>query len=71
MTTLSNSDKLVIVEQKIKNIEYQQYSVNLDIQIESAVAIPDQDSLDSFNAKLVDITAKLNVLNAEKTLLQE
>lgn len=71
MTTLSNSDKLVIVEQKIKNIEYQQYSVNLDIQIESAVASPDQDSLDSFNAKLVDITAKLNVLNAEKTLLQE
>ena len=55
MTTLSNSDKIVIIDQKIKNLDYQRYSVNLDIQLEGSVSTPDQDNLDSLNVKLSDI----------------
>ncbi|NDF29523.1 MAG: hypothetical protein EB150_04840 [Nitrososphaeria archaeon] len=71
MSTLTNSDKISIVEQKIKNLEYQQYSSTLDLQLENAAASPDQDNIDSINAKLSDIAAKLNILNAEKNNLTE
>jgi|688.fasta_scaffold00163_86 hypothetical protein len=71
MTTLSNSDKIVIIDQKIKNLDYQRYSVNLDIQLEGSVSTPDQDNLDSLNVKLSDIVTKLDILNTEKTSLIE
>lgn len=71
MTTLSNSDKIVIIDQKIKNLDYQRYSVNLDIQLEGSVSTPDQDNLDSLNVKLSDIVTKLDILNTEKASLIE
>ncbi len=71
MTTLSNSDKIVIIDQKIKNLDYQRYSVNLDVQLEGSVSNPDQDTLDSLNLKLTDIVTKLDILNVEKTSLSE
>jgi hypothetical protein len=71
MTTLSNSDKIVIIDQKIKNLDYQRYSVNLDLQLEGAVASPDEDTLNSLNTKLADIVTKLDILNVEKTSLAE
>ncbi len=71
MTTLSNSDKIVIIDQKIKNLDYQRYSINLDVQLEGSVSNPDQDTLDSLNLKLTDIVTKLDILNVEKTSLSE
>jgi hypothetical protein len=68
---LSNSDKLVIVEQKIKNLEYQKYGIELDLQLENATSVPDQENLDSINTRLADANAKLDVLNAEKASLGE
>ena len=68
---LSNSDKLVIVEQKIKNLEYQKYGIELDLQLENATSVPDQENLVSINTRLADANAKLDVLNAEKASLGE
>ena len=68
---LSNSDKLVIVEQKIKNLEYQKYGIELDLQLENATSVPDQENLDSINTRLADANAKLDVLNTEKASLGE
>lgn len=71
MTTLSNSDKLTIVDQKIKNIEYQKYSWEIDLQLANAVASPDADDISSISSKLSDVEAKLSILNAEKATLEE
>jgi hypothetical protein len=68
---LSNSDKIVIVEQKIKNLAYQKYGIELDLQLENAVASPDEENLASINARLADANAKLDILNAEKASLEE
>lgn len=67
---LSNSDKIVIVEQKIKNLAYQKYGIELDLQLENAVASPDEENLASINARLADANAKLNILDAEKASLE-
>ncbi len=71
MTTLSNSDKLTIVDQKIKNIEYQKYGWEIDLQLANAVSSPDADDIASISAKLSDVEAKLSILNAEKATLEE
>lgn len=71
MTTLSNTDKIAIVDQKIKNLEYQQYSYTLDLQLENASSAPDQDDISSINSKLLDISTKLDILNSEKSTLEE
>lgn len=71
MTTLSNSDKLTIVEQKIKNIDYQKYGLEIDLQLANAVASPDAEDILSINSKLTDIESKLSILNAEKATLEE
>jgi hypothetical protein len=68
---LSNSDKLVIVEQKIKNLAYQKYGIELDLQLENAAATPDEENLASINSRLADTNAKLDVLNTEKASLEE
>jgi hypothetical protein len=71
MTTLSNSDKVLIVDQKIKNLDYQKYGTQLDIALENASSTPDQENLNTLNAKMTDIDAKLSLLNEEKNTLQE
>lgn len=68
---LSNSDKIVIVDQKIKNLAYQKYGIELDLQLENAVANPDEENLASINTRLADANAKLDILNAEKASLEE
>lgn len=71
MTILSNFDKLAIIDQKIKNIEYQRYSFDLDLQLENSVAVPEEENVSMINSKIADLDAKLGVLNAEKARLEE
>lgn len=68
---LSNSDKLVIVDQKIKNLAYQKYGIELDLQLENATSVPDAENIASINTRLADTNAKLDVLNSEKASLEE
>lgn len=68
---LSNSDKLAIVDQKIKNLAYQKYGIELDLQLENAVSEPDAENLAAINVRLSDVNAKLDVLNTEKASLEE
>ena len=71
MTTLSNDDKLVIVDQKIKNLEYQKYSIQLDLQLENAVASPNASTVSNLNGNLTDLNAKIAILETEKASLEE
>lgn len=71
MTILSKSEKLTILQQKTKNIEYQKYSLELDILLENASDNPDSDNIKTSNSKLAEIAKKIKILNDEKKIVEE
>lgn len=71
MTTLTNEDKLGVVNQHIKNAEFNKYNIELSLIEENAVASPDANTVSSLNTQLTAINAKLAALEAEKDSLTE
>jgi len=71
MTTLSNEEKLAVVNQHIKNVEYSQYNLELSLIEENSVASPNADAIASLNSQMLEVTAKLAALEAEKSALTE
>jgi len=69
MTTLSNEEKITIVNQHKRTVEYTKYGVELSIKEENAVDSPNQDAISSLNEQLADLNSKLAVLDAEITAL--
>lgn len=69
MTTLSNEEKIAIVNQHKRTVEYSKYGVELSIMEENAVDSPNQSIVDSLNDQLADLNSKLAVLDAEITAL--
>lgn len=69
MTTLSNEDKISIINQHKRNIEYVRYGLELSIIEENATANPNQENLDSFNDQITDLDNKLAALDAELAAL--
>lgn len=63
MTLLTNADKLNIVNQHMKSIDFQMYNLQLDL-IEANAESP-------VNSETVStVTGRINVLNAKRTALQ-
>jgi cob(I)alamin adenosyltransferase len=63
MTLLTNADKLNIVNQHMKSIDFQVYNLQLDL-IESNAESP-------VNSETVStLTGRINVLNAKRTALE-
>lgn len=69
MITLSNEDKISIINQHKRNLEYVKYGVQLSIIEENAVDSPNQDLLSSFNNQIEDLDSKLAALDAELAAL--
>ncbi len=69
MTTLTNEEKITIVNQHKRTVEYTKYGVELSIKEENAVDSPNQDAISSLNEQLADLNSKLAVLDAEITAL--
>lgn len=65
MTTLSNEDKVAIINQHKKNIEYNKYNLEVSMIEENAVANPSQSAIDSLNDQIADLDNKLTALDAE------
>ena len=71
MTTLTNEDKLTIVNQHKKNVEFSKYNLELSLIEENSVASPDATTIASLNSQIVSANAKLAALEAEKSDLTE
>jgi hypothetical protein len=69
MTTLTNEEKLAIVNQHLKSVDYALYSLSLDLLEAQSATSPDVDQVASINSKITEATAKRTVLNAEKDSL--
>jgi len=65
MTTLSNEDKISIINQHKRNVEYAKYGIQLSIIEENAVSSPSQESLDALNDSLSDLDSKIAALDSE------
>ena len=63
---LTDTDKLDIINQHIRSLEYNQYNLTLSKLEENASSRPDADILASIDGQLADNTAKLAALNSEK-----
>jgi hypothetical protein len=68
MTTLSNEDKLTIVNSKIKNLSYNKFSLEVDKISESAKASPDADTVSRLNLLISDTDRQIAALETEAAL---
>jgi hypothetical protein len=65
MTVLTKSDKLQIIESRVRTLEYKQYSLDVDAIVENAKATPDQDALLVINTAIEEIVDQIGALNSE------
>jgi hypothetical protein len=69
-TVLTDEEKINIVNQHIRNVEFAAYNADLDLIEANAVSSPDAQVIAEINARKTEINAKLTALNAEKASLQ-
>ena len=70
-TLLTNADKLSVVNQHIKSIDFQLYNLELDLLEANAEASPNAENISSLNVRVTSLTAKRVVLAAEALELEE
>jgi hypothetical protein len=68
--SLTNEEKINIVNQHIRTIEFASYNADLDLIEANAISSTDASVIAEINARKASIDAKLTALNAEKTSLQ-
>jgi len=71
MTTLSNQDKLTIVNQHLKSIDYSIYNIDLDLLEAGADSQTSAETVTLLNARKTALNAKRAVLETEAASLTE
>lgn len=66
---LTNEEKMAVVEQHLKSIEYSIYGTTLDLVEANSVTTPDTSLIASLNSRLADQNAKKDALLAEQANL--
>jgi len=69
MTLLDTSDKIAIIDQHLKNLEYSKYNIEISLVEENAVTSPDSEAISALNERLTQVGLKISALNAEKASL--
>ena len=67
---LTNEEKVSIITQHIRNLEFNKYNLNVSLIEEQALAIPNQATIDSVNLQISEANTKITALNAEIASLQ-
>ena len=70
-TLLTNEDKLSVVNQHIKGIDFQLYNLELDLLEANAEATPNAENISSINGRVTSLNAKRAVLAADALELEE
>lgn len=68
-TTLTNEEKLSLVNQHIKSIDYNIYGYELDLLQANAVSLPDAEQVSAITARISEANAKKAALVTEKNSL--
>jgi hypothetical protein len=67
---LTNLEKIVVLENRIRSLEETIYSESLSVQIESASEPVDSEYINTINQRIQKYILAIEMLNTEKTLLQ-
>lgn len=70
-TTLTNADKLNILNQHLKGIEFAIYGLELDLIVENATSDPSEDAITSITNRLSSLALKRTALLEEASTLSE
>jgi hypothetical protein len=65
MTTLTNADRVNIINSKMKNLVYTKYNLDLDIIIENAKVTPSAASVSALNSSIAEIVNQISKLQIE------
>jgi len=68
---LTNDEKIIIINQHVRTLEYSLYNIELDILEAEADDTPDAAQIASKTAALAEVQKKIDALNAEKTALED
>jgi hypothetical protein len=68
-TSLTNEEKLNVVNQHIKSVDYSLYGHELDLIQANAVSLPDAGQISAINARITEANAKKTALVIEKDSL--
>lgn len=65
MTMLSKIEKTQIIESRLKNLEYNKFSLEIDLLVENAKTAPDSESVLNIEDAIEEVDGQLSVLNSE------
>jgi hypothetical protein len=68
-TILTNEEKLNVVNQHIKSVDYNLYGLELDLIQANALSSPDAGQISAINARILDSNAVRSALVTEKNSL--
>ena len=68
MTTLTNEEKLTIVNSKLKNLNYNKFSLDVDKLSENAKTSPDADTVSRLNSLIAETDRQIAALTTEADL---
>jgi len=71
MTTLSKSDKIQIIESRVRGLEYKKFGLEMDLLMENAKNTPDAESASKIEEAIQEIDGQLSVLNSELSTVNE
>lgn len=70
-TTLSNEEKLTIVNQHLRNIDYALYGLQLDLLEANSVSPVDTEAVSVIDARVTALNSKRSALESEANSLAE
>jgi uncharacterized membrane protein YcaP (DUF421 family) len=65
MTTLSKSEKVQIIESRLRGLEYKKFGLEMDLLVENAKTTPDSESVSNIEDAIQEVSGQLSVLNSE------
>ena len=71
MTLLTNADKLNLIDQHIKSIDYQAYNLELDLIEANAESPVNSDTVSTLNTRMNALAAKRTALESEAATLED
>ena len=70
MSLLTNADKLSVVNQHIKSLDFQIYNSQLDLIVANAESPVNSENVSAINARLTALNSKRALLEAEAAPLE-
>jgi hypothetical protein len=66
---VTNEEKLVLINDRIKTLQYFLYEVELGLAEENAGSSPSPDKISDLNNQMADLESKIDAMKAKKAII--